>query len=346
MASYLYASTLLCANKLGKKPAYLFDTHKVLPYFSVFSEDRLRLSQLYQYIEQQLEDCLEQAQWSLQEMNKIPIFLGSTGYVITDCEARYCEDKSLPNPHRLTHISDYLAQKYQTQVFNFATSCTSSAQAIYYASKMLKQNNCQRAIVIGFESFNRLTFEHFHAMGLLAESFDYQPFNCQQEGIILGEGIACIALSQQPNPQFRCELLAEQSLTDNGSLTNINTQFLGELLQNICHIGGIEKAQLNAIKVHGVGGISDQTELEVLQQYYPNIPLLLAKPQLGHCLGASGAMETAWLLQALQQKQKISMLKNSQNLTALETRLANGYYLTYFLGFGGSNLGWLLDWED
>jgi len=82
---------------------------------------------------------------------------------------------------------------------------------------------------------------------------------------------------------------------------------------------------IQGVKVHGVGGNSDEMEQSVLQELFPNTETILVKPYMGHTLGASGALETAFLIEHLQK-----------------TNVKCGHFLNYFLGFGGSNIAWIL----
>ncbi|EPY99001.1 hypothetical protein [Mannheimia haemolytica] len=61
--------------------------------------------------------------------------------------------------------------------------------------------------------------------------------------------------------------------------------------------------------------------------------MLSPKAELGHTLGASGAVEMAWLWEHFREQQQ----KKGGNRP-----LASQYSLCYFLGFGGSNVGWVL----
>lgn len=345
MNVYFTAATSTAAKTPSKQTALMLGQQIDLPYFRVFEQPLLDLPTLYRLIESQIEQTVQQAGWKIADLKDIPIFLGSTGYVITDCEARLAHNQALPAEPSIAVAGDYLRERYQTQVFSFATSCTSSAHGVNYAYKMIKNGVYNKALVIGFEMFNRLTFEHFHAMHLLSQSSDYLPF-VEPSGIVLGEGLACVALSNQPHAQFEAEILGMTSLTDNENLTNNSEQALRTLLEQICYNANLEKEHIRGIKVHGVGGNADMMEMAVLQAFFPNSRWILAKPFLGHTLGASGAMETAFLLDGLKSKTCPDVLKNPENLPlAHGTTLENGYYLSYFLGFGGSNVGWGIRWN-
>lgn len=339
---YLVASQSHFARNLSKQTACQLGVQTALPYFKAFDSQFVSLPELYSRIEQQITQLLEQTAWSQEELSQIPFFLGSTAYVIADCEARLVQQQPLPTEYSIAVIGEYLRQKYQTEVFSFATSCTSSAQGVHYAYKMLKSGLYSKAIVIGFELFNRLTFEHFHSMHLLSHSEPYLPL-IDSEGIVLGEGLACLALSTEPNHQFECELLGVSSLTDNENLTNNSPIALQKLLLQTCEVANVEPNRIQGIKVHGVGGNSDKMERQLLLELFPQAQWILTKPFMGHTLGASGALETAFLLGCFIQSKVPNLQKNADNLPLVHgKKLENGYYLSYFLGFGGNNVAWIM----
>ena len=324
MNVYLNAVSARFAKHLGQRTSNMLGQPLCFPYFNAFKESLLSLEQLYHYIDQEIDRTLQRAGWDKSELKNIPILLGSTAYVISDCEMRVANHQPLPDEHSLAVISDDLRIRYQTEVFSIATSCTSSAQAIGYAYKMLKASMYEKVLVVGFEMFNRLTFEHFQSMNLLSQADKYQPF-ANPTGIILGEGVGCIALSTQPNLTFSCEIFGITTITDNENLTNSSETALRQLLTNCLTKTNLKIENIQGIKVHGVGGNSDEMEQSVLQELFPNTETILVKPYMGHTLGASGALETAFLIEHLQ--------KNNVKC---------GHFLNYFLGFGGSNIAWIL----
>ena len=324
MNVYLNAVSARFAKHLGQRTSNMLGQPLCFPYFNAFKESLLSLEQLYHYIDQEIDRTLQRAGWDKSELKNIPILLGSTAYVISDCEMRVANHQPLPDEHSLAVISDDLRIRYQTEVFSIATSCTSSAQAIGYAYKMLKASMYEKVLVVGFEMFNRLTFEHFQSMNLLSQADKYQPF-ANPTGIILGEGVGCIALSTQPNLTFSCEIFGITTITDNENLTNSSKTALRELLTDCLTKTNLKIENIQGIKVHGVGGNSDEIEQSVLQELFPNTETILVKPYMGHTLGASGALETAFLIEHLQK-----------------TDVKCGHFLNYFLGFGGSNIAWML----
>lgn len=196
MNVYINAVSARFAEKLGLRTSNMLGQPLSFPYFNAFKEPLLSLERLYHYIDLEIDRTLQRAGWHKSELKNIPILLGSTAYMISDCEMRVAHHQALPKEYNLTTIAEDLGNRYQTEVFSFATSCTSSAQAIGYAYKMLKAGMYKKALVIGFEMFNRLTFEHFQSMNLLSQANEYQPF-INPTGIVLGEGVGCVALSTE-----------------------------------------------------------------------------------------------------------------------------------------------------
>lgn len=315
MAVYLNGYTAKWAENCGFRTACQLGQRTDLPYFNAFSSIFLTLPALYQQIDTQIQTVLAQTGWSPETLATTPILLGSTGYVIADCEARLAANQPLPNSYSLAVVGEYLQQRYGAPVYQFATSCTASAQAIYYGYQLLQAAQFSQVLIIGFESFNRLTFEHFHAMHLLAEKLN-------TSGIILGEGVGTLALSRTTSS---CELLGVASLTDSDSLTNSCEEKLTQLIEKILQQSGCQPCDITQVKPHLIGGEFDQAESALLQKIFKNRPLVCPKSTIGHTLGASGVLETAWALQ---------YLKENSN--------APQHLLSYFLGFGGSNVGWVM----
>ena len=64
---------------------------------------------------------------------------------------------------------------------------------------------------------------------------------------------------------------------------------------------GLSPSDLCAVKTHGSGGSSDDTEAAVLADLLPEVPAILLKPYTSHTLGATAALESALLLLALRR---------------------------------------------
>ena len=319
---------------------------QALPYFAAFDDELLTLPALCRLLEAEVLAAAAAAGWTPESLAHVPLFIGSTSYVMSDREARQTRHHSRTR-YTLNEIAGYLKQRFgHPNVFSFATSCTASAQALLAATHTLANGFSPRALVLGFESFNHLTFEHFHAMHLLAEEADGLPF-LDAGGMILGEAAACVALASQPTATV-CRIRGAIGQTDFDSLTASSSDALHQLIAACLQQAGLSPADIGAIKTHASGGGSDTMETEVLHRLLPHAPAILFKPHTGHTLGASAALETALLWQAMHAPALPELPHPTVRLPLPHLHgqpLPAGCCLNYFLGFGGSHSAWILDWQ-
>ena len=121
MNVYLNAVSARFAEKLERRTSNMLGQPVSFPYFNAFKEPLLSLDQLYHYIDQEIDRTLQRAGWNKSELKNIPILVGSTAYVISDCEMRVANHQPLPDEHSLAVISDDLRIRYQTEArFSFS----------------------------------------------------------------------------------------------------------------------------------------------------------------------------------------------------------------------------------
>ena len=345
MSAYLVGASFVCAqgenaaawenlaipHLPAMQTARVLDEVVQLPCFRVFPEAPMPLEALYPLLERHIAQCVADAGWDAEALTTTPVFLGSTVYVMADREYRTAHAPLTPS-YELTEIARYLRAKTQSPaVYTLATSCTASAHGISTAARMMENGFIERALVLGFESYNRLTFDHFLALGLAATA--HCPM--QDGGIVLGEGIACLALQARPE-QGAARLHGFCQRTDHANLTQTSENALRDLVCAVLARAGLNADDIRAVKVHGAGS-SDVMEKTVLQNLLPGVPLLPCKAWSGHTLGATAAVETALL--------RLCLAHGEFPLPGYQQALASGHYLHYFLGFGGSHVGWVLTWQ-
>ena len=96
MNVYLTAASAKFANHLGQRTSHMLGQPLHFPYFNAFDEALLSLEQLYAYFDVEIDRTLQLVGWDKSELKNIPILLGSTAYVISDCEARLANHLTLP----------------------------------------------------------------------------------------------------------------------------------------------------------------------------------------------------------------------------------------------------------
>lgn len=335
-------------------------------YFPAFEQLRLSLHEIVTLITQQILQTLAECQWSESDLADIVIFLASTSFTMSAHEIQLMAIKqaqlkqtSYQQTFSLNEIAQQIKLKWpKVTIINYATSCTSSSNALLYAQYCIRQGIMQRAIIIGFESFNSVTLHGFHSLGLLTSNYQ-PPFSPYSDGLILGEGIGCLALSNQPqsNRNHQFNLRGGKTVCDIENITSTTTEKVEQLITTVLKQTEINKNEIVAIKTHATGSqANDSIEQQSLSKLFSaDIPLLFFKPYIGHTLGASGVLETILLLSLFNGKGQLALpcyqwakesigqnnfIINQQNI------LPKGCYLLNCLGFGGNNTVLILEIKD
>ena len=303
-------------------------------YYRAFASDSLSRVELADLAEQHLRRAAEQAGWPPESWHPAPVFIASSAYLISEYENRRLAGAP-PLENHLLYLSDDLARRSGNRsIFNTATACTSSAHALMQAHRLLSHGLAERAFVLGIENLNRLTLLHFHSLGLLAD--EYRPFG--GNGLILGEGVAALALSAQP--QGSLKLIAAAANTGS-ELVQSDAEAQIRLIRSVLAQARLAPSDIAFVKAHGIGTAdTDTAEIAALNQVFGTLPPLVAfKPQIGHTLGASAALETALLAQALQNQ-------TLADIGGCTIPLSDDLYcLAHHFGFGGSNTASIWQWK-
>ena len=307
-------------------------------YFRAFADDSLGSAAFADIAEQHLRRAAEDAGWPSESWHDAPVFIGSSSYAIAEYENRRRAGDTNIGEHGLLYLAEDLRKRSgNRQIFSLATACTSSAHALIQADNCLR-GGAERAFVLGIENLNRLTLLHFHSLGLFTER--YQPFG--GNGLILGEGVAALALSATPpDCAGRLKLVGHAANTGN-DLIQSNSKALEQVIRRALNIAAVSPENIAAVKTHGIGTAdSDAAELATLENVFGTLPPLMAfKAQIGHTLGATAALETALLLSALKQG-------GGTDYQGREIRFSDDLFcLANHFGFGGSNTAMVWQWQS
>ena len=308
-----------------------------------------------------LRTAAADAGWPEDALACTPVFLGSTAYLVSEIEKRLEPDYQPTSfltdlgEHALTHVARLLQRRLgNPRIVSVATSCTASANALLLAMQALRGGLHTRALVLGFECFNRMTLAHFHALGILQRELPHLPLSGRDEqGLLLGEGIGCLALDAQP--PAGCQALAwiegVAANTDTAGLTLTDADAVQAVMQAALDDAGLSAGDITLLKAHGVGSpTSDGAEAAAVTALLPvTTPVALCKPFIGHTLGASGAAEVALMIGALHYGAWPALPAADAFVDGLLPVAADGLalknggrVLMNFLGFGGSNISLVL----
>lgn len=206
----------------------------------------------------------------------------------------------------------------QGPVLTYAVACASSAVAIAEAAHALRRGEVDVAIAGGAESIlARGTVAAWQALRTLAPPDDAdvghscRPFAPDRAGLVLGEGAAFFVLQREED--LRAEgkpakawLSGSAVRCDAVHLTNPNQRGQIAALQQALRCAGLVPADVGYCNAHGTGTVAgDPVECAALRAVWgeglADLRLSSTKAAHGHLLGAAGAIEAVWTVQALRR---------------------------------------------
>ena len=169
------------------------------------------------------------------------------------------------------------------------------------------------AIAGGSEALSEVTFAGFNALRV-TDPEHCKPFDKHRRGISLGEGAAMLVLEDYEHARNRraniyAEVLGYAINSDAYHMTSPDPEGRGmaRAMARALQLSGVETAQVDYINAHGTGTpINDRVETAAIKQVFGDHALKLAvsstKSMVGHCLGASGAIEALATVLALYEQ--------------------------------------------
>lgn len=359
-----------CVDHLleGKHPwswrhADQLDEPLQLPYFGFSKADSPTNNEhfLYPTLTHRVARAIDQLALTPQQLARTGLFLGSCSFDVAVSEQRFCEaltHTGLADPVPLSIIGygklpemlrrHFLLSPY---CYSYSTACTSSANALLYAHRMLESGMIDRALVIGMEFFNHTSLLGFYSLGLISPSQSLKPFSADRDGLILGEAIAIVVLERDSTESNTAQLAISGGAinTDNHSLTAANSDgsSLASVISSALVDANISPEHLQGIKSHGTASLmNDEAESAGLARIFSAAkmpPVFALKSYCGHTLGACGALELA-LTSGCLLRDTLPANPGHQRDPALGLALntspgiaPDGYYLLNCFAFGGNN---------
>ena len=202
-------------------------------------------------------------------------------------------------------------------VLTYAVACASSAVAIAEAAHALRRGEVDIAIAGGAEALLVPgAIAAWSALRTLAPPQDddvgrsCRPFSRDRSGLVLGEGSAFLVLQRQADvvrrgSTPRAWLAGSAVRCDAAHLTNPSVRGQVAALRGALAASGLTPADVGYCNAHGTGTVAgDPVECEALREVWqeaaPRLAVSSTKAAHGHLLGAAGALEAVWTIQALR----------------------------------------------
>ncbi len=192
----------------------------------------------------------------------------------------------------------YLQKKYHIGgwVNTINTACSSSANAIMYGARLLKQGFCKRVIAGGTDSLAKFTINGFNALHILS-SAQCTPFDNDRKGLNLGEGAAFLVLERAEDVKDRksyAVLKGYGNSNDAFHPSSLSDRGIGPQLamRKALQEAGLKPGSIDFINAHGTATENnDLVESRAMLEVFGTPPLFAStKANTGHTLGAAGAI--------------------------------------------------------
>lgn len=188
-------------------------------------------------------------------------------------------------------------------VSTISTACSSSANAIFHAARMIAAGYLDVAIAGGAESLTRFTLNGFNTLMILDPN-PCKPLDENRKGLNLGEGAGYVVLASEYalsklNTKAYCRLSGWHNVNDAFHQTASSPDGAGSYMamQGAIRKSGIRKEDIGYINLHGTStqnnDLSEGTAL--IRLFGETLPKLSStKAYTGHTLGASGGIEAVY----------------------------------------------------
>ncbi|MFP3914745.1 MAG: beta-ketoacyl-[acyl-carrier-protein] synthase family protein [Actinomycetota bacterium] len=191
-------------------------------------------------------------------------------------------------------------------------ACAAGAQAILDGLRLVEWGYADVAVVGGAEgAVRKPTIDGFASARALSPTGTARPFDTDRNGFVLGEGAAILVVERRDHAETRgagiiAELTGGASTADAHHITAPHPE--GEGAERAVRLAledaGLDPADIGYVNAHGTGTeLNDRTEGGVVSRVFDGHqpPVSSIKGTTGHALGASGAIEAAATILAIER---------------------------------------------
>lgn len=203
--------------------------------------------------------------------------------------------------------------------FSVASACASGSDGIGTAMLMLKAGMIDAALAGAAEmticSTGVAAFDRVGAMSRRNEDYSMapQPFDKNRDGLVMGEGAAVLVLETESHAKKRganilAELAGYGATADAFHVTAPHEEGAGgaAAMRMALDSARANMDELGYINAHGTGtSLNDQSETRAIKAAFGErayqIPVSSTKSMTGHMMGATGALEAIFCVQAVRE---------------------------------------------
>jgi len=229
------------------------------------------------------------------------------------------------------------------------TACSSSANAIMYGCRLIKNGLANRVIVGGADALAKFTVNGFNALRILSDEA-CAPFDQNRKGLNLGEGAAFLVLEKEADvagKKVYATVSGFGNANDAYHPSSLSPEGDGPYLamKNALSSASLNPADIDFINAHGTGTENnDEVESRAMLKVFSTQPNFAStKGFTGHTLGAASAIEAVYSILNIYRQELYPNLNFRQPIAGIGLQPVEAYksaeikhVMSNSFGFGGN----------
>jgi 3-oxoacyl-[acyl-carrier-protein] synthase-1 len=271
---------------------------------------------------------------------------------------------ALPEGVFLSNLAQKLADffGFKTKPIVVSNACVSGVMAIAVAKNMIQAGKYKDAVVVAGDEISEFVISGFNSFQAIGTEI-CRPYDKNRDGINIGEATAAVYMTSHceersdeitSNEKFSFKILGDSAINDANHISGPSRTGDGLFasIKNAMTEANVSAEKIDFISAHGTATIYND-EMEAIafnRMELQNVPLNSMKGYYGHCLGASGLLESiismeSALKNTLIPSKNFKETGTSQPLNIIkENQPAEiKYILKTASGFGGCNAAIVLE---
>lgn len=265
--------------------------------------------------------------------------------------------EKLPESIFLSNLAQKIADffRFKTKPIVVSNACVSGVMAIAVAKNMIQTGKYKDAFVVAGDEISEFVISGFNSFQAIGTEI-CKPYDKNRDGINIGEATAAVYITSELNKteKFSFKVLGDSAINDANHISGPSRTGDGlfSSIKNAMTEAKVLAENIDFISAHGTATIYND-EMEAIafnRMKLQDVPLNSMKAYYGHCLGASGLLESIISMESAL-KNTLILSKNfeetgtSQPLNIIkENQPAEiKYILKTASGFGGCNAAIVLE---
>ncbi|MGH1520341.1 beta-ketoacyl synthase N-terminal-like domain-containing protein [Chryseobacterium sp. JK1] len=267
------------------------------------------------------------------------------------------KQSELPEGVYLSKLAEKIAHffGFKTKPIVVSNACVSGVMAIAVAKNMIQAGRYKDAFVIAGDELSEFVISGFNSFQAIG-SGPCQPYDKNRDGINIGEAAAAAYITAEPSEDEKItfKVMGDSAINDANHISGPSRTGDGlyASIKNAMTEAQVSSEQIDFISAHGTATLYND-EMEAIafnRMELEHVPLNSMKGYYGHCLGASGLLESiismeSALRNTLLPSKNFEEAGVSQPLNIItENQTASiRYILKTASGFGGCNAAIVLE---